>query len=55
MIMLCAVCEAEIEEDEALVFEFQGGRYLLCSNACLREMEVNPEPYAEEGVFEEVF
>lgn len=55
MIVLCAVCESEIEEDEALVLDFQGGHYFLCSDPCLREIQANPESYAEEDIFEEVY
>ena len=55
MRVLCAVCEKEIEEREALKFDFQGGHYLVCSRACLKEIEQEPESYAEEGVFEEVY
>lgn len=55
MIVLCSVCEKEIEEAEALEFAFQGGHYHLCSRACLAEIEANPEPYAEEEIFEETY
>lgn len=55
MIVLCAVCEREIEESEALVVEFQGASYTVCSEQCRDEFEKNPEPYAGESDFEEVY
>lgn len=55
MIVLCAVCEKEIDEADALVFDFQGGHYTLCCLTCLREIRENPESYAEENIFEDSY
>ena len=55
MIVLCAVCEREIEEAASRVVEFQGERYPVCSDQCHRELLRNPEAYAEETGFERVY
>ena len=55
MIVLCAVCEKEIEENDALMIHFQGADYPLCTEACRKEFEADSESYAEEGSFEEVY
>lgn len=55
MIVLCAVCDREIEERDALVVDFQGGSYTLCTDQCRKEFDEDPESYAEESAFEEVY
>lgn len=55
MIVLCVVCEREIEESDALAVQFQGASQCVCSEQCRREFEESPESYAEEGAFEEVY
>jgi len=41
------VCKMRVEEDQAIVYEWNGQKYYFCSEECKEAFSQNPERYTK--------